>query len=249
MRPSAVSCSTSRASSPPDTDAADRRGAPAAGPRRRDAPARTSVPTPTPPRTPPAPAASAPRASGCAAPSTCSSATGASWSSGSSSPPPTSERQAALDALLPLQRDDFVGIFRAMDGLPVTVRLIDPPLHEFLPSLEELAAKVARRRGHRPRPGPRRGAARRRAPHARAEPDARPARGTARPGHPGPVRDAGAGDRRGRRTRCSAEGGDPRPEIMVPLVGAVQELETVRAEALAVLADVARETGVSRWTR
>ena len=53
------------------------------------------------------------------------------------------ERQAALDALLPLQRDDFVGIFRAMDGLPVTVRLIDPPLHEFLPALEELAVKVA----------------------------------------------------------------------------------------------------------
>jgi pyruvate,orthophosphate dikinase len=55
----------------------------------------------------------------------------------------TAERQTVLDALLPLQREDFVGIFQAMNGLPVTVRLIDPPLHEFLPSLEELAAKVA----------------------------------------------------------------------------------------------------------
>ncbi len=43
------------------------------------------------------------------------------------------ERQAALDVLLPLQRADFEGIFRAMDGRPVTVRLLDPPLHEFLP--------------------------------------------------------------------------------------------------------------------
>ncbi|MCA0755814.1 pyruvate, phosphate dikinase [Paenibacillus sp. N4] len=51
------------------------------------------------------------------------------------------ERQAALDELLPMQRDDFEGIFRAMEGRPVTIRLLDPPLHEFLPKLEELHAK------------------------------------------------------------------------------------------------------------
>ena len=62
---------------------------------------------------------------------------------------------------------------------------------------------MARRRGARRGPGPRRGAARRRAPDARAEPDARPARRAARPGHPRPVRDAGAGDRRGRRRSCA----------------------------------------------
>ena len=50
---------------------------------------------------------------------------------------------AALDALLPLQREDFVEIFEAMDGLPVTVRLLDPPLHEFLPDLTELSVQVA----------------------------------------------------------------------------------------------------------
>ncbi|HLA92049.1 MAG TPA: pyruvate, phosphate dikinase, partial [Actinomycetota bacterium] len=49
------------------------------------------------------------------------------------------EEQAAYDVLLPLQRSDFVGIFRAMSGLPVTVRLLDPPLHEFLPNQVELA--------------------------------------------------------------------------------------------------------------
>jgi pyruvate,orthophosphate dikinase len=52
------------------------------------------------------------------------------------------EREDALAALLPLQRGDFVGIFKAMKGLPVTVRLIDPPLHEFLPNEGELIVEV-----------------------------------------------------------------------------------------------------------
>jgi len=53
------------------------------------------------------------------------------------------ERKAALDELLPYQREDFAGLFNAMDGLPVIIRLIDPPLHEFLPDLEEMIEKVA----------------------------------------------------------------------------------------------------------
>ncbi|HYT29535.1 MAG TPA: pyruvate, phosphate dikinase [Actinomycetota bacterium] len=53
------------------------------------------------------------------------------------------DEREALDALLPLQRKDFVGIFEAMDGLPVTVRLLDPPLHEFLPNHVDLAVAVA----------------------------------------------------------------------------------------------------------
>jgi pyruvate,orthophosphate dikinase len=53
------------------------------------------------------------------------------------------ERVKALDELLPYQRSDFAGLFEAMDGLPVIVRLIDPPLHEFLPSLEDLIEEVA----------------------------------------------------------------------------------------------------------
>ncbi len=47
-------------------------------------------------------------------------------------------REKALEKLLPLQRGDFVGIFREMAGCPVTIRLLDPPLHEFLPNVEEL---------------------------------------------------------------------------------------------------------------
>ena len=53
------------------------------------------------------------------------------------------DRKEALDQLLPLQRDDFAGLFRAMDGQPVIIRLIDPPLHEFLPAYEELVQDLA----------------------------------------------------------------------------------------------------------
>ncbi|MGA8575669.1 MAG: pyruvate, phosphate dikinase [Candidatus Cybelea sp.] len=52
------------------------------------------------------------------------------------------ERARALERLLPFQRDDFSGILSAMEGLPVTIRLLDPPLHEFLPSLEELLVET-----------------------------------------------------------------------------------------------------------
>ena len=55
----------------------------------------------------------------------------------------TVDRKEALDQLLPLQRSDFDGLFRAMDGYPVIIRLIDPPLHEFLPSFEELIQDLA----------------------------------------------------------------------------------------------------------
>ena len=53
------------------------------------------------------------------------------------------EREGALDRLLPLQRGDFEGLFRAMDGYPVVVRLLDPPLHEFLPDHQELLRELA----------------------------------------------------------------------------------------------------------
>ena len=56
------------------------------------------------------------------------------------------ERRVALDKLLPMQQTDFEGIFEAMAGLPVTIRLLDPPLHEFLPSLEEATSETMRER-------------------------------------------------------------------------------------------------------
>ncbi|MCX7832173.1 MAG: pyruvate, phosphate dikinase [Actinobacteria bacterium] len=55
-------------------------------------------------------------------------------------------RKEALDKLLPMQRGDFEGIFREMNGLPVTIRLLDPPLHEFLPSYTELSVKLVEKK-------------------------------------------------------------------------------------------------------
>ncbi|MEV5827053.1 pyruvate, phosphate dikinase [Spirillospora sp. NPDC052242] len=150
------------------------------------------------------------------------------------------ERQAALDALEPLQRSDFEGIFEAMDGLPVTIRLIDPPLHEFLPDLTELSVKVALAGdGADPRDRSLLEAVNR-LHEQNPMLGLRGVRlGLVIPGlfsmQVRAIAEAAAARR--------AAGGDPRPEIMIPLVGAVQELEAVRDEAREVLADVARETG------
>lgn len=143
------------------------------------------------------------------------------------------EQQHALDALLPLQRDDFAEIFRAMDGLPVTIRLIDPPLHEFLPPLEELAVAVATA----DTPDPHQQAllaAVRRMHEQNPMLGLRGVRlGLVIPGLFGmqvrAIAQAAA--------KVRGEGGDPRPEIMVPLVGAVQELEAVRTDAERILAE------------
>jgi pyruvate, orthophosphate dikinase len=154
------------------------------------------------------------------------------------------QRQAALDALEPLQRDDFVGIFAAMDGLPVTVRLIDPPLHEFLPDLTELSVKIAVAEAAG---DPVSDKDRRLLEAVRRLHEANPMLGLrgVRLGLVIPglfamqvkaIAEAAAERRKA--------GGDPRPEIMIPLVGAVQELEIVRDEAAKVLAEVAEASGV-----
>jgi pyruvate,orthophosphate dikinase len=153
------------------------------------------------------------------------------------------EREAALAALLPLQRDDFVEILREMDGLPVTVRLIDPPLHEFLPSLEDLSVKVAlaNERGERDEHDETLLAAVRRMHEQNPMLGLRGVRlGLVIPGlfamQVRAIVEAAA--------TLASEGRDPRPEIMVPLVGAVQELETVRAEAEKIVTEVLADSGV-----
>jgi pyruvate,orthophosphate dikinase len=153
------------------------------------------------------------------------------------------ERREALDALLPLQRADFLEIFREMNGLPVTVRLIDPPLHEFLPSLEDLAVQVAvaRERGEEVEREQKMLTAVRRMHEQNPMLGLRGVRlGLVIPGlfamQVRAITEAAVA--------LAAEGGRPRPEIMVPLVGAVQELETVRAEAEKIIADVVGDSGV-----
>ncbi|MEU8374786.1 pyruvate, phosphate dikinase [Micromonospora sp. NPDC048894] len=147
------------------------------------------------------------------------------------------EVTAALEALLPLQRADFTELLAAMDGLPVTIRLLDPPLHEFLPPLHELTARVARAEatGRDPGRDGRLLAAVRRMHEANPMLGLRGVRlGLVIPGlfamQVRAVAEAAA-----QRVR---DGGDPRPEIMVPLVGDVRELAAVRAETDLVLAGV-----------
>jgi pyruvate,orthophosphate dikinase len=151
----------------------------------------------------------------------------------------TDDRRAALAELLPLQQHDFEGIFEAMAGLPVTIRLLDPPLHEFLPSAEELAVELERARGERPRD------ARRLArilERVRALEETNPMLGTrgARLGIIAPeIYDvqveaivAAA------RTVRARLGEPPQVEIMLPLVAYEQEVAILRARVEQVVADM-----------
>jgi pyruvate, orthophosphate dikinase len=154
-------------------------------------------------------------------------------------------RTAALDALEPLQRGDFVEIFEAMDGLPTTIRLLDPPLHEFLPDLTELSVKIAL------------------AGDSATDADRKLLDAVRRLHEQNPMLGL-RGVRLGlvipglyqMQVRAIAHaavdrvkaGGNPKPEIMIPLVGAVQELEAAREETEKVLAEVGEETGTSVHT-
>ncbi|WP_406140038.1 pyruvate, phosphate dikinase [Streptomyces sp. NBC_01089] len=152
------------------------------------------------------------------------------------------EREKALGALLPLQKKDFIELFEAMDGLPVTVRLLDPPLHEFLPDITELSVRVALAESRKDA----------------NENDLRLLQAVHKLHEQNPMLGL-RGVRLGlvipglfaMQVRAIAEAaaarkaakGDPRAEIMIPLVGTVQELEIVREEADRVIAEVEAATG------
>ena len=156
------------------------------------------------------------------------------------------EEQAAYDVLLPLQRNDFVGIFRAMSGLPVTVRLLDPPLHEFLPDQVSLAVEVALAEA-RGESGPELDERRRTLQKVNELHETNPMLGLRgvrlgiiKPGlYAMQVRaivEAAAAVKK--------EGGDPRVEIMIPLVATAPELQQMRAELEPVARDVLAREGV-----
>ncbi|MDX3241357.1 pyruvate, phosphate dikinase [Streptomyces sp. ME18-1-4] len=155
-----------------------------------------------------------------------------------------SEREKALGALLPLQRQDFTGILEAMDGLPVTIRLIDPPLHEFLPDRTDLAVRIAAAEGRGDVPDPHDTELLDAVNRMHEENPMLGLRGV-RLGLvvPGLVamQVRAVAEAVAERTRA---GGRPRAEIMVPLVGAVEELRIERAEVERVLAEVSEESGV-----
>ena len=158
-----------------------------------------------------------------------------------------------LAALLPYQRADFDGLFRAMDGLPVIVRLIDPPLHEFLPGHVERGAarstQLAEPRGPR-RSDSRSGGALLAAIERLHE--ANPMLGLrgVRLGihlagaHP----HAGAGDLRGGLRRRPSDGVDVHPEVMIPLAGHWRELEVQQAALRGRGRAGDGRAGAARWT-
>lgn len=151
---------------------------------------------------------------------------------------------AALEKLLPHQRKDFIGIFDAMDGLPVTVRLIDPPLHEFLPDLTQLSVNLAVKD----------------AKGEEVSEEERELLRAVRQHHEQNPMLGLRGVRLGLKipgliklqVRAIAEaaakliqdGKDPKPEIMVPLIGSVREMQIVRDLAVEVIKEVEEETGV-----
>ncbi|MFP5501793.1 MAG: pyruvate, phosphate dikinase [Candidatus Sericytochromatia bacterium] len=157
------------------------------------------------------------------------------------------ERRAALSKLLPMQREDFTGIFQAMAGLPVTIRLLDPPLHEFLPNMSELIAEVAILRVKGDDPGL----------LARRE---RLLKEVQRLHESNPMMGL-RGCRLGltfpeinemqvqaiMEAACALQkaGTEVLPEIMIPLVGHVNELKRVRTQLESVAQRVMQEQGVT----
>ncbi|HET6625913.1 MAG TPA: pyruvate, phosphate dikinase [Nocardioidaceae bacterium] len=155
----------------------------------------------------------------------------------------TEQQEEALSALLPSQREDFIGILAAMDGLPVTIRLIDPPLHEFLPDYTDLSVAVALEdeRGNKDTLHHKLLEAVSRLHEQNPMLGLRGVRlGIVIPGlfamQARAILEATA-----ERTRA---GGDPQPEIMIPLVATVQELELVKADIIKVAGEIEDERDV-----
>ena len=152
------------------------------------------------------------------------------------------DREAALAALMPLQRQDFIEILEAMDGLPVTVRLLDPPLHEFLTDRAELMVRVAlaQERGEDHADDDRILLAVNRLHESNPMLGLRGVRlGLVVPGlYALQVRALAEAT----LARIAA-GGNPKPEIMVPLVGSARELLLIRDEIEQVLAAVSASAG------
>ncbi len=155
------------------------------------------------------------------------------------------DRLAALAEIAPMQQGDFEGILRAMDGLPVTIRLLDPPLHEFLPSLLEASRDVERIREHGA-PGDL-VAAEALLARVKELTEANPMLGTrgCRLGLLFPeIYEMQARAIVDAALAVRAAGGDPRPEIMIPLVGFAEELRRMRILVEEVVREETERAGV-----
>ena len=154
-------------------------------------------------------------------------------------------RRAALDELLPLQQSDFEGLFDAMKGLPVTIRLLDPPLHEFLPDSFELHEEIVRARIDR---SPRLEALEAQFERLKSLQETNPMLGTrgVRLGlmHPEIYEMQVRAIARAARAVSERSGQAPRAAIMIPLVAFQRELEIVRARVV----EVAEDEGLREGT-
>jgi pyruvate,orthophosphate dikinase len=156
------------------------------------------------------------------------------------------DRNTALDDMLPFQEQDFEGVFEAMDGKPVIMRLIDPPMHEFLPAYHELIEKVATLKCTAP------DSEELREEEAMLEVvsgmwEVNPMMGLR--GCRAGIMYEGLTEMQTRAyvqaaCRCAKRGVDVHPEIMIPLVGHVNELTLERGKLETVAAQVMEEEGV-----
>lgn len=155
-------------------------------------------------------------------------------------------REKALADLLEAQTGDFYGMFKAMDGLPVIVRLLDPPLHEFLESPRDLEVEIARLEASGT-PAAELADKRQLLSLVDAMAEANPMLGLRGCRLAILYPELPAMQTRAIATaaaRLKKEGLDPEPEIMIPLVSVLPELETLRAEVEAVIAEVCEAEGV-----
>jgi len=155
------------------------------------------------------------------------------------------ERRAALKKLLPMQRADFAGLFKSMESLPVTIRLLDPPLHEFLPKREDLLVEIARLEESKPR-----------SPKLK---ELRPLLARVEELHEQNPMLGLRGCRLGiafpeitemqvraiieAAVAAKVKGGDPHVEIMIPLIGSIEEMRNQAVIVRRVADEVFKEKG------
>jgi pyruvate,orthophosphate dikinase len=156
------------------------------------------------------------------------------------------ERTKALDKLLPFQRDDFAGLFRAMDGLPVIIRLIDPPLHEFLPGHDELLVDVTELRtsGQNPERLAEQEVMLAQVDRMRESNPMLGLRGVRLGIHMPAVTEMQVRAIMEAAVEVGKEGVDAHPEVMIPLTSHVNELKTQQAALERVAEEVMKEQQV-----
>jgi pyruvate,orthophosphate dikinase len=155
------------------------------------------------------------------------------------------DRRAALKKLLPMQRADFLGLFKAMESLPVTVRLLDPPLHEFLPKRADLMVEITRLEDTKPR-SPKLKELRTLLARVEELSEVNPMLGLrgCRLGITFPeITEMQVRALFEAAVAIKVKGGDPHPEIMVPLIGSIEEMRHQAAIIRRVAAEVFKEKG------